>query len=122
MANFLEYLQVFAVGGLICLMGQLLINYTKMTSSRILVIFLLLGCLLEALGIFDAIESFAGCGITIPIVGFGSTLVKGSIAAMHEYGLLGVLTGGMIAGAAGLAAAILFGFVMAVLFKARTKS
>lgn len=122
MEIFLQYLQVFAVGGAICLLGQLLINYTKMTSSRILVIFLLLGCLLQAIGVYDAIESFAGCGITIPIVGFGATLVQGSVSAMHETGLLGVLTGGIAAGAAGLGAAILFGFAMAILFKARTKT
>lgn len=119
---FLQFLQAFAVGGLICLIGQLLINYTKMTSSRILVIFLLLGAVLEGIGIYDAIESFAGCGITIPIVGFGATLVKGAVKAMHETGLLGVLTGGLVAGAAGLSAAILFGFLMSVIFKARTKS
>ena len=119
---FLQFLQAFAVGGLICLIGQLLINYTKMTSSRILVIFLLLGAVLEGIGIYDAIESFAGCGITIPIVGFGATLVKGAVKAMHETGLLGVLTGGLVAGAAGLSAAILFGFLMSVIFKVRTKS
>lgn len=119
---FLEFVQAFAVGGFICLLGQLLINYTKMTSSRILVIFLLFGALLEGVGVFDAIESFAGCGITIPIVGFGATLVKGAVRAMHETGLLGVLTGGLVAGAAGLSAAVLFGFAMSMLFKARTKS
>ncbi len=119
---FLEFLQAFAVGGLICLVGQLLINYTKMTSSRILVIFLLLGAALEGIGVFDAIESFAGCGVTIPIVGFGATLVRGAVRSMHETGLLGVLTGGIVAGAAGLAAAILFGFMMAIIFKSRTKS
>ena len=119
---FLQFLQTFAVGGLICLVGQLLINYTKMTSSRILVIFLLLGAALEGAQLVDPIEKFAGCGITIPIVGFGATLVKGAVKAMHETGLLGVLTGGIVAGAAGLAAAILFGFMMSIIFKARTKS
>lgn len=122
MEIFLMYLKVFAVGGLICMLGQILINLTKMTSARILVIFLLLGCVLEAAQIFKPIEEFAGAGVTIPITGFGATLVRGAISSMHEKGLLGVLVGGMEAGAAGLSAAILFGFLMAIIFKARTKT
>lgn len=122
MSIFLQYLQVFAVGGFICLLGQILINLTKMTSSRILVIFLLIGCVLEAVDVFEPIQEFAGCGITVPIIGFGATLVRGALRGLEETGLLGVLTGGITAGAAGLGAAILFGFLMAILFKSRTKS
>ena len=115
------YLRVFIVGGLVCLTGQLLINLTKMTSAKILVTFLLLGVLLEAIGVFDPIKEYAGAGITIPITGFGSTLAKGAIEGVKEDGLLGALTGGMKAAAAGLSAAIVFGFLISLIFKARTK-
>ncbi|MBQ7653022.1 MAG: SpoVA/SpoVAEb family sporulation membrane protein [Clostridia bacterium] len=122
MSIFLRYLAAFAVGGLVCLIGQLLINTTKMTSSRILVIFLLLGAFLEAIGVFKYIENFAGAGITVPITGFGATLVRGALKGLSEKGLIGVLYGGIEAGAAGLGSAILFGFLMSVIFKARTKT
>ena len=118
---FLTYLQVFAVGGLVCLIGQVLINLTKMTSSKILVTFLLIGVVLEAVGIFAPIKRFAAAGITVPIVGFGSTLAKGAIEGVEKYGLMGALTGGMQAAAAGLSSAILFGFLISLVFKARTK-
>lgn len=117
----LTYFKVFVVGGVICLIGQLLINLTKMTSAKILVTFLLLGVLLEAIGVFDYIKEFAGAGITIPITGFGSTLAKGAIEGVSERGLIGALTGGMRAAAAGLSAAIVFGFLVSLIFKARTK-
>lgn len=119
---FLQYLQVFTVGGFICLLGQLLINLTKMTSARVLVIFLLLGAVLEGVGVFKYIEEFAGAGITIPITGFGSTLVKGALRGLNEKGLLGILYGGVEAGAIGLSSAILFGFLMSIIFKSRTKT
>ena len=80
------YLRVFLVGGLVCLIGQLLINLTKMTSAKILVTFLLLGVVLEAVGLFDPIKEYAGAGITIPITGFGSTLAKGAIEGVKEDG------------------------------------
>ena len=115
------YLRVFLVGGLVCLMGQLLINLTKMTSAKILVTFLLLGVLLEAVGLFDPIKEYAGAGITIPITGFGSTLAKGAIKGVKEEGLIGALTGGMRAAAAGLSSAIISGFLISLIFKARTK-
>ena len=117
----LTYLKVFAVGGVVCLIGQLLINLTKMTSAKILVTFLLLGVLLEAVGLFDSIKEFARAGITIPITGFGSTLAKGAIEGVKEDGLIGALTGGMRSAAAGLSAAIVFGFLVSLVFKARTK-
>ena len=118
----LLYLRVFAVGGLVCLIGQILINLTKMTSSKILVTFLLIGVVLEALSLFDAVKSFAAAGITVPIIGFGSTLARGAIEGVHEFGLMGALIGGMQAAAAGLSAAILFGFLISLVFKARTKA
>ena len=117
----LSYLQVFLIGGLVCFIGQLLINLTKMTSAKILVTFLLLGVFLEAIGVFDAIKDFAGAGITIPITGFGSTLAKGALEEVKKEGLIGVLTGGMKAGAAGLSAAIVFGFITSLICKAKTK-
>jgi len=117
----LTYLKVFAVGGAVCLIGQLLINLTKMTSAKILVTYLLLGVLLEALGIFDPIKEFGKAGITIPITGFGSTLAKGAIEGVKKEGLLGALTGGMKAASAGLSAAIFFGFCISLIFKAKTK-
>ncbi|MBO4479984.1 MAG: stage V sporulation protein AE [Clostridia bacterium] len=115
------YLRVFLVGGIVCLIGQLLINLTKMTSAKILVTFLLLGVVLEAVGVFDAIKEFARAGITIPITGFGSTLTKGAIEGAKKNGLPGALTGGMQAAAAGLSSAIFFGFLISLIFKARTK-
>lgn len=122
MEFFLQYLKVFAVGGFVCLIGQILINLTKMTSARILVTFLLLGVFLEAVGVFKYIEKFAGAGITIPITGFGSTLVKGALKGLNEKGVLGVLTGGLSATSAGVSSAVLFGFLMAIIFRSRTKS
>ena len=117
----LVYLKVFFVGGLVCMIGQLLINLTKMTSAKILVTFLLLGVVLEAVSIFDPIKEFSKAGITIPITGFGSTLARGAIEGVEKEGLLGALTGGMQAAAAGLASAIFFGFLVSLIFKARTK-
>ena len=117
----LTYLRVFAVGGAVCLIGQILINLTKMTSSKILVSFLLIGVLLEAVRLFEPLKEFAAAGITVPIVGFGSVLAKGAIEGVQKNGLMGALTGGMEAAAAGLSAAILFGFLISLLFKARTK-
>ena len=117
----LTYLKVFAVGGAVCLIGQLLINLTKMTSAKILVTYLLLGVFLEAIGIFDPIKEFGNAGITIPITGFGSTLAKGAIEGVKNEGLLGALTGGMKAAAAGLSSAIFFGFCISLIFKAKTK-
>ena len=117
----LTYLKVFAVGGAVCMLGQLLINLTKMTSAKILVTYLLVGILLEAIGVFDAIKNFAHAGITIPITGFGSTLAKGAIEGVKNEGLLGVLTGGMKAAAAGLSSAIFFGFIISLICKAKTK-
>lgn len=120
MEIFLMYLKVFAVGGLVCVIGQLLINYTKMTSARILVLFLLSGVILEAVGAFKYIEEFAGAGITIPIVGFGALLARGAIEGASQ-GLLQAVTNGLAMASAGLTSAIVFGFIMAAIFKSHTK-
>lgn len=121
MEIFLTYLTVFAVGGFICLIGQILINLTKLTSARILVIFLLAGVSLEAIGVFGCLKDFAHAGVTIPILGFGSNLAKGAIEGARTSGLFGALTGGVKAAAAGLAGAIFIGFVIALISKARSK-
>lgn len=121
MEIFLTYLKVFAIGGMICVIGQILINTTKMTSSRILVIFLLLGIVLEAVGVFKYIKEFAQAGITIPITGFGSNLAKGAIEGAKESGLFGALTGGIKAASAGLSAAIFIGFIVGLISKSKSK-
>ena len=119
--DFLSYLWVFLIGGAICSIGELLIITTKMTSSRILVTFVLIGVLLEAFGIFSPIASFAKAGITIPIIGFGASLAKGAIGAVKATGLIGAFTGGLQATAGGIAAAVGFAFLFGLVFKARSK-
>ena len=115
------YLRVFLVGGAICTIGQLLINYTKLTSGRILVLFLLSGVVLRAVGVYPYLVKFGQAGATVPISGFGHLLAEGAIRGAKESGLFGVVTGGLSAAAAGVTAAIIFGFLMAVIFKAKSK-
>ena len=122
MEIFLTYLKVFAVGGGICLVGQVLINVTKLTSARILVVFLLLGVLLEATGAFQYMKEFAKAGVTIPIMGFGSNLAKGAIEGAQKEGFFGALTGGVKAAAAGLSGAICIGFIVSLVSKPHTKT
>lgn len=122
MTIFLTYLKVFVIGASICTVGQVLINLTKLTSSRILVIFLLTGVLLEAVGIFTYLKEFAKAGATIPILGFGSNLAKGAIKGAREEGLIGALLGGTEAAAAGLAGAIFIGFLVSLVSKPKTKT
>lgn len=117
----LDYLWVFLIGGLICMIGEVLIITTNITSARILVTFELLGVFLQAVGLFDSISAFAKAGINVPIVGFGASLAKGAIGAVKTYGLLGVFTGGLAATAGGIAAAVVFAFVFALIFKSHTK-
>ena len=116
----LGFVKAFIVGGSICMIGQLLINYTKITSAKILVLFLMTGIVLQALGAYQYVVDFAGAGATVPIVGFGYLLSKGAMEGAKE-GLFGALTGGITAGAAGLSAAIVFGYINALIFKARSK-
>jgi len=117
----LKYLIVFAVGGTICLLAQILIIRTRMTSARILVLFELIGVFLQAINIFEPIKNFAYSGITVPIIGFGASLAKGAMDAVKEKGILGIFSGGLTATAAGIAAAVGFGYLFALIFKARTK-
>ena len=116
------YLWVFLIGGLICMLGQVLIIYTNITSARILVTFVIIGVLLQAFGIFDLISEFARAGINVPIIGFGASLAKGAISAVRSKGLIGAFTGGLEATAGGIAAAIFFAFVFSLIFKSKTKN
>ena len=121
MEMLLDYLWVFLIGGLVCMIGQILIITTNITSARILVTFVLVGVFLEAIGVFDYISAFAGAGINVPIIGFGASLAKGAIGAVKSQGLLGIFTGGLTATAGGIAAAIIFAFIFALIFRSHTK-
>lgn len=118
---FWNYVLVFAIGGAICVLGQILINFTKMTSSRILVIFLMLGVVLETVGVYKFIEKVGRAGATVPIVGFGSSLAKGAIKGALEDGVLGAIRGGMEAVAAGIAGVIFIAFIIGLIAKPKTK-
>ena len=121
MEMFLMYLKVFAIGGLVCMIGQILINKTKMSSARILVLYMMVGVLLEITGAFEYMKEFAGSGVTIPIMGFGSNLAKGALEGVKEKGFMGAISGGMSAVAAGLTTAIVCGFVFGLISKSRSK-
>ena len=121
MEVFLDYLKTFAVGGLVCMIGQFLINKTRMSSVRILVTYMLVGVVLEICGAFEPIKEFAGSGITIPIIGFGSNLAKGALEGVKKDGFLGAITGGMSAVAAGLTTVIVCGFVFGLISRSRSK-
>ncbi|MCL2587631.1 MAG: SpoVA/SpoVAEb family sporulation membrane protein [Firmicutes bacterium] len=119
---FLTFLYAFLVGGAICLVGQILILKTNITPSRILVIFVAVGVVLGAAQVFDVIRSNVGAGITVPIVGFGGVLSEGVINAVREDGILGVFTGALTAAAAGIAAAIVFAFIVGLISKSKVKT
>lgn len=116
----LQFIKAFAVGGAICAVAQVIINFTKLTSCRILVFFLLGGVVLGALGVYDYIVDFAGAGATVPICGFGWLLAKGAMRGA-ERGIFGALTGALTAASAGVTAAILFSFLAALVFRPRSK-
>ena len=118
----MEYLKAFIVGGILCVIAQILIDKTKMTPARILVTYVTIGVALTALGIYEPIVQFAGAGATVPLTGFGYTMAKGVIEAIQKQGMLGILTGGVTAGAAGIASAVFFGYIAALLSKSSDKS
>ena len=122
MDGFLDFLKAFLIVGGICVVGQLLIDLTKLTPARILVTFVALGVFLQLIKVYEPLVEFAGAGATVPLTGFGYTLCKGAAKAVSENGLLGVFTGGFTAGAGGIAAAIVFGFLVSVIFKSKAKS
>ncbi len=117
-----QLIKAFAVGGAICLVGQFLIDYTKLTPARILVSFVVSGVLLTAIGVYQPIVDFAGAGATVPLTGFGYSLAKGVEEAVEQYGLLGALSGGLTATAAGITASVLFGFLASLFFKPGDKT
>ena len=117
----MEYLNAFWVGGLICVIGQLLIDLTKLTPARIMVLFVTSGVALGALGLYAPLVEFAGCGATVPLTGFGWALSEGVRRAVAEEGFLGVFTGGLTAGAAGTAAATFFGLLAALVLPAKER-
>ena len=117
----MEYLKAFLCGGLLCLVGQLLIDRTQLTPAKILVCYVTAGVVLGGTGLYRYLVDWAGAGATVPLTGFGYTLARGVQRAVEEQGLLGVLTGGITAAAGGITAAILFGFVVAVIFRAKPK-
>lgn len=118
----MDYIKAFAVGGLLCLIGQILIDRTKMTPARILVGYVVLGVFLGALEIYQPLIDFAGAGATVPLTGFGNTLAKGVKKAVTEDGFLGIFTGGLKASAGGITAALLSGLLASLVFKAKDKS
>ena len=122
MDTVLEYVKAFAVGGALCLIGQLLIDLTKLTPARILSAYVVAGVLLGAIGIYQPFADWAGAGATVPLTGFGNLLAKGVKKAVEEKGILGALTGGLTAAAGGITAAIFFGYLVSIIFKPKGKS
>lgn len=118
----MDYLKAFLIGGALCLIGQILIDKTKLTPARILVAYVVAGVILGAVGLYPKLVDFAGAGATVPLTGFGNTLAKGVREAIDEDGFLGIFTGGLKATAGGITAAIVAGLAASFLFKARDKS
>lgn len=114
------FIKAFAIGGLICTLAQLVINFTDLTAGKILVLFMLLGIGLTALGVYQPLVEFAGAGATVPISGFGYLLANGAMRGAQE-GLFRALTGSLAAASAGVSAAVIFSFIMALIFKSKTK-
>ena len=118
----LDFLKAFVIGGLLCVIGQILIDKTKLTPARILSAYVVAGVVLGAVGLYEPFSDWAGAGASVPLLGFGGVLAKGVREAVTESGLLGAFTGGFTAAAAGICAAILFGFLVALIFKPGDKS
>ena len=118
----MDYLKAFLVGGSICLLAQLLIDYTKLTPAKILVSFVVLGVILGGIGLYEPLVKFAGAGASVPLLGFGNTLARGVREAVAEKGFLGVLTGGLKATAGGITVAIVAGLLVSLIFKQKDKS
>ena len=117
----MDYLKAFVIGGAICMLGQVLIDLTRLTPARILVCYVVLGVILGGAGVYEKLVEFAGAGATVPLTGFGNTLAKGVREAVQEQGILGALTGGLKASAAGIAAAVFFGFLAALVCSPKDK-
>lgn len=119
--DILMYIKAFLIGGLFCLVGQVLIDYTRLTPARILTCYVVAGVALSAIGLYQPLADWAGAGASVPLTGFGHLLAKGIRQAVAEKGLLGVFTGGFTAAAAGLCAAVFFGLIMSLVFKPKDK-
>lgn len=117
----MDFLRVFLVGGAVCVIGQLLIDLTKLTPARILVSFVVAGVLLESVGLYQHLVDFAGCGATVPLTGFGYTLAKGTREMINQTGWLGIVTGPLSSGSAGITAAIISGLVVSFVTRSGTK-
>ncbi len=118
----MDYLKAFIIGGLFCLIGQILIDKTRLTPARILVSYVVSGVILGAIGVYEPLVKFAGAGASVPLTGFGYLLSKGVKEAVTNHGFLGVITGGLKATAGGIAAAIVSGLIMSLIFKAKDKN
>jgi stage V sporulation protein AE len=117
----MDYLKAFIVGGIICVIGQILMDKTKLTPARVLVLFVTLGVILQGMGLYQKLVDIGGAGATVPLPGFGYALAKGAVKGVKESGLIGAFTGGITGTAGGIAGAIVFGYIMAVLFNPRSK-
>lgn len=115
------FIKAFVVGGLICVIGQILLDKTKLTAGRILVLYVVAGVFLGAIGLFEPLEKFAECGATVPLLGFGAALVKGTKEIIDTDGAMGIITGPLTSGAGGITAALLCGFVMSLIAKPKSK-
>lgn len=122
MEIFLSFLKAFLVGGAICAIGQLLLDKTNLTPARILTSFVVAGVVLGGLGLYEPFREWAGAGASVPIIGFGNVLARGVKEAVAEKGVIGALTGGFTAGAAGIGAAVFFGVIIALVFKSKDKN
>lgn len=118
----MDYLKAFVIGGILCVIGQLLIDKTKLTPARILVSYVVSGVLLTAVGLYEPLVEYAGAGATVPLTGFGYSLAKGVQKAISQDGFIGIFTGGFKATAGGIAAAIIFGLIMSLIFKPKDKT
>ncbi len=118
----MDYLKAFVVGGIICAIGQILVDKTRLTPARILVCYVVSGVILQFFGIYQYIVDFAGAGATVPLTGFGYNLCKGTIRAISDKGAIGILSGGFTASSSGLAAAVIFGLIASFIFKTKPKA
>ena len=122
MEVFWEYVRAFLCGGVLCLIGQILIDKTALTPAKILVIYVVSGVILGGLGVYKYVVEFGGAGATVPLTGFGYLLAKGVAKAVEEQGVLGAFTGGVTAAAGGITAAVFFGYLVSLIFKSKSKS
>ena len=118
---FFDLLKAFAVGGAICVVAQLLIDLTRLTPARILVLYVSFGVLFGAVGLFEPLLRFAGCGASVPLIGFGAAVAKGVREAIDQRGAIGILSGGLSATSAGITASLLFGYLVAIVFRGGPK-